>query len=70
MRPGCVRCAGLCRPSGRGGGGFKLEGKGKDREAEITNRKNLGRIESGGGLLLFGSLCYGDSNTINFLFYV
>ena len=56
-------------PSVRGGGGgVKVEGKGKDGRVETTRPKNLGRIEFGGGLLLSGGLRYGNSNIIDFLF--
>ena len=59
---------------GVGVGAVKVEVKRKDGNVKTTRLKNLGEIESGGGLVLlfvfWGGLRYGNSNTIAFLFGV
>ena len=43
------------------GGGVKVEGKCKDGRVETTILKNLGGIESGGGLLLSFVVIWGSA---------
>ena len=54
----------------KGGGGVKVEGKGKDGRVETTRLRNIGGVESGGGLLSLGDLRYGNYNIIYLLFGV